>query len=67
MQNQKYHAVGDFMDTKDAGARGGAARAESLTSKRIKAIAKAANKARWDKYYAENPGRTRPKKKRKTA
>ena len=55
------------MDTKDAGARGGAARAESLTSKRIKAIAKAANKARWDKYYAENPGRTRPKKKRKTA
>ena len=60
-----YHCVGESMDTADAGKLGGAARAKTLSARRRTQIAKTANKARWDKYYLENPDRERPKRKRR--
>lgn len=53
------------MDTKEAGARGGAARAAKLTKRRKRQIAKLAIETRWENYYAAHPERTRPKRKRK--
>ncbi len=48
-----------------SGRLGGLARAQKLTEKQRKAQARTANKARWDKYYLENPDRVRPTPKRK--
>ena len=39
----------------EVGRQGGLARAEKLTPKRRKEIAKKAAQARWEKYYRENP------------
>ena len=51
----------------DAGRLGGEARAAKLRPRRRLAIARRANKARWDKYYLEHPEKNRPKRKRKVA
>jgi hypothetical protein len=51
----------------DAGKLGGATRAASLKPRQRLAIAKKANRARWDKYYLEHPEKIRPKRKRRAA
>jgi len=38
-----------------SGRLGGTARAAKLTPAQLRAAARKANKARWDKYYAEHP------------
>lgn len=49
----------------EAGRLGGTARAAKLKPKQRLTIARKANKAKWDKYYAAHPDKVRPKRKRR--
>ena len=51
----------------EAGRLGGTARAAKLNPTKRLAIARMANKVKWDNYYAAHPEKVRPKRKRRAA
>jgi hypothetical protein len=55
------------INTTASGRLGGTARAAKLSPSQLRAAAKKANKAKWDKYYAAHPDKVRPKRKQRAA
>ena len=48
------------VDMTELGRKGGRARAAKLGPKKLRAAARKAIKARWEKYYREHPEKKRP-------
>ena len=59
-----YNFYVTLVDTRKIGAKGGKARAANLSTKELKASARAAVLARWEQYYRDNPEKLKARKER---